>query len=280
MLIEKRSESICFDGVQSFWSHPSTSTGSRMNFGVYLPPQARQRSVPAIYCLAGLTCTEETFMIKAGAQRYAAQHGIALVTCDTSPRGLNIEGDSESWDFGVGAGFYVDATASPWAGAYRMRSYVSEELPALIEANFPVSAARRGICGHSMGGHGALTIALRDPARWHSLTAFAPIANPVAVPWGAKAFARYLGDDRTVWERYDASLLMRARAYPDEILVDQGDADQFLERELHPHKLEEAARISGQHLTVRRHIGYDHSYWFIQTYIADHVAHHARRLLA
>ncbi len=263
-----------------FYRHASEQTGSKMNFGVFLPPQAERELVPALYFLAGLTCTEETFMIKAGAQRRAAEQGLALVTCDTSPRGLNLPGDADAWDFGVGAGFYLDATQAPWAANYRMGSYVNLELPALVEANFAVRSDRRGITGHSMGGHGALTLALRHPDRWTSASAFAPIANPVAVPWGQKAFTNYLGEDRSRWADHDASLLMATRAYPGSLLVDQGEADQFLANQLQPESLEAAAAKSGQSLTLRRHAGYDHSYWFIQSFIDDHLAHHAQTLLA
>jgi S-formylglutathione hydrolase len=219
-------------------------------------------------------------MIKAGAQRLAAQHGLMLVACDTSPRGLNLPGDSDSWDFGVGAGFYVDATQAPWSAHYRMGSYINEELPALIEESFPARKDRRGIYGHSMGGHGALVTALRNPQRWQSVSAFAPIANPSTVPWGEKAFTHYLGSNRAEWAAWDASLLMRERAWPGEILVDQGLSDQFLQRELKPEALEAAAVVSGQKLRLRRHAGYDHTYWFIQSFIADHLAYHAQSLCA
>ena len=260
-----------------FYSHASAATGTEMRFGVFLPPQAQRGPCPALYYLAGLTCTEETFAIKGGAQRYAAEHGLALVMPDTSPRGLNLPGEAESWDFGVGAGFYLDATSAPWAGHYRMAQYVTRELPALVEAEFPVRPDRRGMFGHSMGGHGALVTALREPERWHSVSAFAPISNPVAVPWGEKAFTNYLGPDRAAWAAWDASLLMRARPYPGPILVDQGKDDQFLANQLHPEALEDAAQASGQELTLRRQPG-DHSYWFIQSFMGDHVAHHARLL--
>jgi S-formylglutathione hydrolase len=275
-MITTRSEQACFGGTLGYYTHASTSTGTEMRFAVFTPPGSGP--FPVLYYLAGLTCTEETFVIKAGALRVAAERGLAIVACDTSPRGLDLPGDSESWDFGVGAGFYVDATQAPWAKAYKMYGYVVDELPGLIEARFPVTD-RRGIFGHSMGGHGALVIALRNPARYRSVSAFAPIANPIAVPWGQKAFTRYLGDDRASWEAYDASVLMRHTAFPDEILVDQGLADQFLARELHPEALEDAARASGQRLTLRRHERYDHSYWFIQTFAADHIAFHAERLV-
>lgn len=278
MSVTTRSEHACFGGRMGFYEHQSSSTGTPMRFGVFVPPQAASSPCPALYFLAGLTCTEETFAIKAGAQRYAAEHGLVLVMPDTSPRGAGLPGEDEDWDFGTGAGFYLDATAEPWSRHYRMASYVNDELPALIEAGFPVRPGVRGVFGHSMGGHGALVLALRDPGRWRSVSAFAPISNPVAVPWGQKAFSRYLGPDQTAWASWDASELMRQRAYPGPILVDQGMADQFLQRELHPEALEEAAAASGQDLKVRRQEGYDHSYWFIQSFMADHVAHHARLL--
>lgn len=278
MSLTTRSEHACFGGRQGFYSHASRETGTEMRVAVFVPPHAQAGKVPALYYLAGLTCTEETFVIKAGAQRLASELGLMLVACDTSPRGLNLPGDADAWDFGVGAGFYLDATQSPWATNYRMGSYVNAELPALVEAQFPASTERRGIFGHSMGGHGALVTALRNPARWHSVSAFAPISNPVAVPWGEKAFGNYLGSDRKSWEAYDASLLMRTKPHPSEILVDQGMADQFLENQLRPQALEAAAQASGQRLRLRRHAGYDHSYWFIQSVVADHLAHHAAQL--
>jgi S-formylglutathione hydrolase len=249
-----------------------------MNFSVFIPPAATNRVVPALYFLAGLTCTEETFMIKAGAQRLAAELGIMLVACDTSPRGLDLPGDSEHWDFGVGAGFYIDATHEPWAGNYRMGSYVDSELPSVIETNFPASTDRRGIFGHSMGGHGALVMALRRPIRWTSVSAFSPISNPSVVPWGQKAFTNYLGADKADWVEWDASELIREYPRSDVILIDQGSADPFLHRELQPEALEQAANCSGQKLKLRIHNGYDHSYWFIQTFMAEHLHFHARSL--
>ncbi|WP_428309949.1 S-formylglutathione hydrolase [Hydrocarboniphaga sp.] len=279
MTFETRSEQACYGGRLGYYTHASTSTGTDMRFAVYQPPQAAQHKVPALYYLAGLTCTEETFVIKAGAQRLAAELGLMLVACDTSPRGLNLPGDADAWDFGVGAGFYLDATAEPWSRNYRMSSYINHELPALIEKHFPARDDRRGIFGHSMGGHGALVAALSRPAFWHSVSAFAPISNPVAVPWGEKAFGHYLGADRQAWQRWDASLLMRAQAHPGLILVDQGLADNFLDSQLHPQALEDAAAASGQKLRLRRQPGYDHSYWFIQTFIDDHLRHHAQTLL-
>jgi S-formylglutathione hydrolase len=278
MAIEILSEQRCFGGTMGFYAHESTVIGTRMRFGVFVPPQAERGAVPALYYLAGLTCTEETFMIKAGAQRHAAALGLMLVTCDTSPRGLGLPGDKADWDFGEGAGFYLDATAEPWARHYRMSEYVNRELPALIEAEFPAEPGRRGIFGHSMGGHGALVSALRHPQAWKSVSAFAPICHPAAVPWGEKAFGNYLGADRTTWSRWDASLLMRERPYPGPILVDQGTADTFLATQLHPEQLEQAAAASGQVLTLRRQRDYDHSYWFIQSFVADHLEHHARQL--
>jgi S-formylglutathione hydrolase len=277
-IIETRSEHGCFGGRMGFYRHASEQIGAPMNFSVFVPRQASTAAVPALYCLAGLTCTEETFMIKAGAQRLAAEYGLMLVSCDTSPRDLKLPGDSDSWDFGVAAGFYLDATQPPWSAHYRMGSYINLELPGLIEANFPALPSRRGICGHSMGGHGALVASLRDPQRWHSVSAFAPIAHPAAVPWGRKAFTHYLGADELVWQQWDASALMTRGVHPTEILVDQGEADQWLSTQLKPESLEQAARISGQALRLRRHAGFDHGYWFIQTFVADHLAHHARVL--
>ncbi|WP_207479139.1 S-formylglutathione hydrolase [Arenibaculum pallidiluteum] len=276
---QTRSEHRCHGGRMGFYSHASAETGTEMRFSVFVPPQAERGPVPAVYFLAGLTCTEETFMIKAGAQRLAAEHGLVLVAPDTSPRGLGLPGEDDDWDFGTGAGFYLNAAAEPWAPHYRMFAYVNEELPTLIEAGFPVQAGRRGIMGHSMGGHGALVISLREPARWASVSAFAPISNPVAVPWGEKAFGNYLGPDRAAWAEWDASALMRRQPRQDAILVDQGTEDQFLTVQLRPEALEEAAASSGQKLTLRRQQGYDHSYWFIQTFMADHMAWHARALL-
>jgi S-formylglutathione hydrolase len=278
MSFETREEHACWGGRMGYYRHASAETGTPMGFAVFQPPQAQQGPVPALYYLAGLTCNEETFMIKAGAQRRAAELGLMLVACDTSPRGLNLPGDSDAWDFGVAAGFYLDATQAPWAGHYRMGSYVNRELPALIEAQFPARRDRRGIFGHSMGGHGALVTALRDPQRWHSVSAFAPICNPAAVPWGEKAFGNYLGADRAAWAQWDASALMRGAAYPGEILVDQGLADNFLEKQLRPEALEAAAAASGQRLRLRRHAGYDHSYWFIQSFVHEHLEHHAAAL--
>jgi S-formylglutathione hydrolase len=274
-------EHACHGGVQRIYQHESQAIGLPMRFSVYLPPQARERNVPGLFYLAGLTCTEETFPIKAGAQRIAAQHGIALVAPDTSPRGANAPGEADAWDFGVGAGFYVDATREPWSKHWRMYSYVRDELRAAVTANLPVDGERLGIFGHSMGGHGALTLALRNPQIYRSVSAFAPIAAPTRCPWGEKAFSGYLGDDREAWKQYDASELVgrAARRFEEGILVDQGLADQFLASQLNPDVFEAACKAAGQPLTLRRHEGYDHGYFFIQTFVEDHLAHHARVLL-
>ena len=272
-------EHRCFGGVQRFYKHDSREIGLPMQFAVYLPPQAAEGPVPVLIYLAGLTCTEETATIKAGAQQWAARHGLALVMPDTSPRGANLPGDSECWDFGVGAGFYLDATQLPWAAHYRMESYVVRELPELLK-ELPLDVSRMGICGHSMGGHGALTLALKHPGVFRSVSAFAPIAAPMRCPWGQKAFAGYLGEDREVWKRHDASELMAraANPFPEGILIDQGLADKFLAEQLYPEAFEAACARAGQSLTLRRHAGYDHGYYFIQSFIADHLAHHARVL--
>ncbi len=279
MSITTRSLHACFGGRQGFYSHASSSTGTVMNFAVFTPPQAAEGPVPALYYLAGLTCTEETFAIKAGAQRLAAELGLMLVSCDTSPRGLNLPGEADSWDFGLAAGFYLDATEAPWAPHYRMGSYVNVELPTLIENQFAARKDRRGLFGHSMGGHGALVSALRHPGRWHSLSVLSPIANPSAAAWGENAFSRYLGADRSAWRAYDSCELLRRAPYPGHVLVDQGMDDPFLSQ-LQPEVLEATARAVGQSLTLRRHAGYDHGYYFVQTFMADHLRHHAATLSA
>jgi S-formylglutathione hydrolase len=276
-MLETLSRHACFGGSVSFHRHAAATTACQMRFAVFTPPQAEAQPVPVLYYLAGLTCTEETFMIKAGAQRVAAQLGLMLVAPDTSPRGVPLPGDSESWDFGVGAGFYLDATCEPWSKHYRMYSYVTQELPALIRAEFPADAQRTGIFGHSMGGHGALTIALKNPQQYRSVSAFAPIAAPMQVPWGQKAFSRYLGGERSAWRQYDATELVQGVADAvrrPAILIDQGSADQFLAAQLHPHLFEAACRRMGYPLTLRQHAGYDHGYYFISTFIEDHLRHH------
>ncbi len=271
------SEQRCYNGTVGFYSHASASTGGTMRFGVFRPPG--RGPFPVLTYLAGLTCSEETFLIKAGAARYAAEAGLMLVAPDTSPRGHDVPGEAESWDFGVGAGFYLDATQDPWATNWRMESYVTQELPALIAANFPADPDYQGIFGHSMGGHGALTLALRHPGQWRSVSAFAPICAPTQCPWGEKAFTGYLGPDRAAWAGHDACELLRSRGpLPCQLLVDQGLDDKFLAEQLKPELLEAAAEATGQRLTLRRHAGYDHSYWFIQTFMADHLAHHAQAL--
>ena len=272
------SEHKCFGGVQGYYSHASKEIGLEMKFAVYQPPQAAAGRVPVLYYLAGLTCNEETFAIKAGAQRVATELGLMLIAPDTSPRGANIPGETESWDFGVGAGFYVDATREPWSGHYRMYSYITRELPELIAAKFPADPARQGIFGHSMGGHGALVCALRNPGQYKSLSAFAPIAAPMRCPWGRKAFKGYLGEEQARWREYDASELVKRASFPGAILVDQGLADKFLAEQLLPEVFEAACRDSGQRLTLRRQEGYDHGYFFISTFMEDHLRHHAAHL--
>ncbi|HWK74356.1 MAG TPA: S-formylglutathione hydrolase [Povalibacter sp.] len=271
-------EHRCFGGRQLFYSHESRECATEMRFSVYLPPQAEQGAVPVLYYLAGLTCTEETFIIKAGAQRLAAELGLALVAPDTSPRKARISGDDASWDFGLGAGFYVDATEAPWSQHYRMYSYVTSELPQLVASLANVRQDRQGIFGHSMGGHGALICALRNPQQYRSVSAFAPIAAPMQCPWGTKAFSGYLGQDRTRWQQYDASELVAAQRYAHPILIDQGTADKFLSEQLKPELFEAACRQSGTQLRLRRQEGYDHGYYFISTFIADHLRHHAEAL--
>jgi S-formylglutathione hydrolase len=280
MTIETISEHRCYDGIQGYYRHTSEACGGPMKFSVFRPPQAERGRVPVLYYLAGLTCTEETFPIKAGAQRVASELGLMLVSRDTSPRATRYPGDAESWDFGQGAGFYVDATEAPWSETYRMYSYVSNELPSVVAANFPADSERQGIFGHSMGGHGALTIALRNPLTFRSVSAFAPIAAPMRCPWGEKAFSRYLGTDRDSWRAWDASELMAQRRYIGPILIDQGLADQFLALQLYPEVFEAACAKQGQALTLRRHAGYDHGYFFIQTFVKDHLRHHIRQLNA
>ena len=274
------SEHVCFGGMQRFLAHESRECRTEMRFSVYEPPQARERPVPVLYYLAGLTCTEETFMVKAGAQRLAAELGLMLVSPDTSPRQPRLPGDDASWDFGLGAGFYVDATQPPWSSHYRMYRYVTRELPELIAANFPALPDRQGIFGHSMGGHGALVCALRNPAQYRSVSAFAPIAAPTRCPWGTKAFSGYLGSDESAWREYDATELVARRPFHGPILIDQGSADKFLAEQLNPELFAEACRRAGQAFELRMHPGYDHGYYFIQTFMADHLAWHASALSA
>jgi S-formylglutathione hydrolase len=276
-------EHACFGGAQRFYRHDSREIGLPMRFSVFLPPQVSQGKVPGLIYLAGLTCNEETFMTKAGAQRLAAEMGLALIAPDTSPRGAQLPGETDSWDFGVGAGFYLDATLSPWSTRYRMESYITAELLPLLTSALPLDAARIGIFGHSMGGHGALTLALRHPGLFQSVSAFAPICAPSQCPWGRKAFTGYLGADESGWLAHDASALMgrlSSAPYPGGILIDQGLADKFLAEQLHPEQFEAACAATGQPLTLRRHAGYDHSYYFIATFMADHLRHHCSQLPA
>ena len=280
---ELKTAHACFGGAQRYYEHFSSEIGLAMKFSVYLPPKAvLGEKVPALIYLAGLTCTEETFMAKAGAQRLAAELNIALICPDTSPRGAGLAGEADAWDFGVGAGFYLDATTTPWALHWRMESYILNDLLPLVSSKLPVDMARLGIFGHSMGGHGALTLALRHPGIFKSLSAFAPIANPVNCPWGHKAFTGYLGNDKAEWAKHDASELMSTQTsapYPGGILIDQGLADKFLmEKQLLPEAFEAACAKAGQPLTLRRQAGYDHGYYFIQTFIDDHLRHHAQQL--
>ncbi|CAN5364413.1 S-formylglutathione hydrolase [soil metagenome] len=280
--LELLSSHCCFGGKQSFYRHDSTEIGLPMRFSVYLPPQALDgQSCASVIFLAGLTCTEETFMTKAGAQQVAAREGLILIAPDTSPRSANIPGDSESWDFGVGAGFYLDATEQPWAKHYRMESYLVGELRTLLADTLKIDPALLGIMGHSMGGHGALVLALRNPGIFRSVSALAPIAAPTQCSWGRKAFAGYLGNDEEKWHRHDATALMNdlaAPPYPEGILIDQGLDDKFLTEQLHPEFFEAACKRIGQALTLRRHAGYDHGYYFISTFIEDHLMHHRTRL--
>ncbi|MBS0496381.1 MAG: S-formylglutathione hydrolase [Proteobacteria bacterium] len=276
--LETRSQHLCFGGIQGYYQHPSTVIGLPMRFSVYQPPQAKDHAVPALFFLAGLTCTEETFMIKAGAQHYAAELGLMLVTMDTSPRQTGIPGETDAWDFGAGAGFYLDATQAPWSKHYRMESYITQELRHIIIEQFPADPNRIGIFGHSMGGHGALTLALRYPNLFRSVSAFAPICAPMRCPWGQKAFSHYLGENRQDWQPYDTTALLQAGHRVPDLLVDQGFNDQFLTTQLFPEALEQACGDAGQPLTLRYHQGYDHSYYFISTFVGEHLKYHREQL--
>jgi S-formylglutathione hydrolase len=280
--LELLSEHGCFGGVQRFYQHDSREVGLPMKFSVFLPPNAvAGDKVPALIYLAGLTCNEETFMTKAGAQRLAAELGIALIAPDTSPRGAKIPGETDSWDFGRGAGFYLDATQAPWSQHYRMESYITAELLPLLTSTLPMDAKRIGIFGHSMGGHGALTLALRHPDIFNSVSAFAPICAPSQCPWGRKAFTGYLGSDESSWVEHDATALMNlmpAAPYPGGIRIDQGLDDKFLAEQLYPELFEAACAKARQPLELHRHAGYDHGYYFIATFMEEHLRHHARQL--
>lgn len=270
-----------FEGWAIRYGHHSSTLQVDMKFYVFVPPNPHNARFPVLYYLAGLECTDETFITKGGALRYAAKHGIILVCPDTSPRGAGVEGETESWDFGVGAGFYLDATVPKWSKNYRMYTYITEELPELVHKNLPTIPTKQGIFGHSMGGHGALTIALKNPDKFLSVSAFAPISNPITVPWGIKAFTGYLGEDQQAWAKYDASTLIQEYKGKTsfDILVDQGEADQFLANQLKPHTLVEAAnKNSTVKVNLRKHSDYNHSYFFVSTFMEDHLAHHAKYL--
>lgn len=279
MSIENISSNKSFGGWNKQYTHRSAVLNCEMRFAIYLPPQASAgETVPALYWLSGLTCTDENFMQKSGAQGVAAELGIAIIAPDTSPRGDDVA-DDEAYDLGKGAGFYVNATQAPWNRHYQMYDYIVKELPELIEASFPVSGLR-SISGHSMGGHGALTIALKNPLRYQSVSAFSPISNPLNCPWGQKAFTQYLGDDKTQWQQYDASELIRDARQFVPARIEQGNADQFLEEQLKPETLTSAANISGYPIELYSHDGYDHSYYFIASFIEDHLRFHAAHLKA
>lgn len=275
--MERIEQHACFGGRQEVWKHRSEALGGEARFAIFLPKAAlRGEQRPALYWLSGLTCTEQNFITKAGVQAHAARHGLVVVAPDTSPRGEGVANDP-GYDLGQGASFYLDATQAPWAPHYRMQDYVARELPALVEAHFPVNAAR-GISGHSMGGHGALVTALRNPGRYRSVSAFSPIVAPTQVPWGQKAFEAYLGPDRETWKAWDAVELVKAAGERLPLLVDQGSADEFLATQLRPELLQAACDAAGHPLTLRLQAGYDHSYYFIASFLADHFAHHAAAL--
>ncbi|MCD9088128.1 S-formylglutathione hydrolase [Stenotrophomonas sp. SY1] len=276
MTAERIEHRACFGGWQDVYRHESEVLGCEMTVGVYLPPQAEQGPCPVLYWLSGLTCTEQNFITKAGAQRYAAEHGIILVAPDTSPRGDAVA-DADGYDLGKGAGFYLNATREPWARHYRMYDYIVEELPAWVEAD-PAASDVRAISGHSMGGHGALTIALKNPGRYRSVSAFSPIVAPSQVPWGQKAFAAYLGDDQEAWQQYDATALVVDAKERLPLLIDQGGADEFLDNQLRPQLLQAACEAAGHPLELRIQPGYDHSYYFISSFIGEHIAHHAKAM--
>jgi S-formylglutathione hydrolase len=278
-MLEKISETRCCEGRQLRYRHASDTLGCDMNFSIYLPPQAANHKVAVLYWLSGLTCTDENFVQKAGAQRYAAEHGVAIVTPDTSPRGDTVPDDEEgAWDFGLGAGFYVNATQDPWRAHYQMYDYVTEELPRVLAENFSVDTQLSSIFGHSMGGHGALVIALRNPGRYHSVSAFSPIVAPTQSPWGEKALGYYLGDDLESWKNYDSCELIASGASQIPMLIDQGEADEFLEGQLKTELLEQTCIDNGYPATIRRQPGYDHSYFFIASFVGSHIAFHTQAL--
>ena len=280
MVFELIEEHFCFGGIQYVYSHQSQLTNCSMRFGLFLPPQAKKHEVPVLYWLSGLTCNEQNFITKAGAQRVAAELGLALVIPDTSPRGLNLPGESESYDFGLGAGFYVDATEKPWSKHYQMSSYISKELPTLLNQHYPLDAQRTGIFGHSMGGHGALILALKNPQQYKTLSALAPICAPMQCPWGQKALRGYLGEDKQAWKNYDACELVKEKSWPySTILIDQGTKDSFLEEQLKPELFQAACLNAGVSVKLRMQRGYDHSYYFIASFIEQHLRFHAAQLV-
>ncbi len=274
--MERIEHRACFGGWQDVYRHASSTLGCDMNVAVYLPPQAAHAACPVLYWLSGLTCNEQNFITKAGAQRYAAEHGVIVVAPDTSPRGDAVA-DADGYDLGKGAGFYLNATQAPWSPHYRMFDYISRELPALIESNFPATGAR-AISGHSMGGHGALIIALKNPGRYRSVSAFSPIVAPSQAPWGEKAFTAYLGEDRGAWKSWDATELIPSAQERVPLLIDQGEADEFFAVQLQPEKLRAACEAHGHPIDLRMRPGYDHSYYFVASFIGEHIAHHARAL--
>jgi len=278
--IEQLGVSKSFGGWTKMFSHPSAICGGEMKFSVFLPPQAESGTVPVLYWLSGLTCNHENFISKAGAQQYAAQAGIMLVAPDTSPRGAEVEGEDEAYDLGTGAGFYINATAEKWEKYYRMEDYIMQELPEIIRSNFPVVEGRESIFGHSMGGHGALTLALKHPGRFRSVSAFSPICAPSQCPWGEKAFTNYLGENREVWKKHDANELIQNSTLEIPLLIDQGADDPFLEKELNFELFRKTCEKRNQKLTARLQTGYDHSYYFIATFMEDHLQHHAKALIA
>lgn len=276
--IKVRSTHACFDGTVSFYSHVSSQTKTKMNFSIFFPDEKINSNVPGLIYLAGLTCTDETFITKAGALKYASEQGMALICPDTSPRDAGVDGEDKDWDFGTGAGFYLDAEKEPWAQNYRMYSYITKELICIMDNEFDIDIKKIGIFGHSMGGHGALTIFLKNQDIFKSVSAFAPICNPMKCPWGKKAFTNYLGTEIEKWKSYDACHLVTKNPTSVEILVDQGLSDAFLKEQLYPHKFLEACKSANVNLKFRQHEGYDHGYYFISTFMADHVEHHAKIL--
>ncbi len=279
--LEQLATNLCFGGQQLRYAHAAETVNCTMQFSIFLPPQAKEKNVPVLYWLSGLTCTDENFVQKAAAQKYAAHYGVAIVAPDTSPRGEGVPDDPEgAYDMGLGAGFYVNATQTPWAEHYRMYDYITQELPALIKEHFPVNTDKAGIFGHSMGGHGALTIALKNPERFASASAFAPICSPMRCPWGQKALTQYLGEDQENWKAYDTTALINQATIKLPLLVDQGSADQFLQEQLKPELLSDACKTADYPLELRMQEGYDHSYFFIASFIEDHIRFHCEQIAA